>query len=179
MSIAATPHTGRAPGTEDTPPTPIRWEQDNDHPGFCPPTATADTSADAESASNPTAGAKSAALTAAQLARLAEAQDYLRRTVDKLPRGTTLRWNGQQWVYIPDINAYELGYQQGWQAGYAEGYDPCAKHWGATEAFGDAPLDGFCRVQSIVEYLLPHCGCMGACEQGRPGIPQPATGQRN
>ena len=167
---------------KDTPPVPVRWEQDNDHPGFCPPTATADTDTFAETHPpplSPAAGPKPTHLSHAQLERLAQAQGYLRRTVDMMPRGTTLRWDGRHWLYIPDTSTHELAYQQGWQAGYAEGYDPCAKDWGATESFGDAPQGGFCRVQTVTEYLLPHCGCIGTCERGLPGTPQPAMHQQN
>ena len=87
-----------------------------------------------------------------------------------MPTGTTLRWDGRLWVYVTDASAYQMG----WQAGYAAGYDRCGKDLAASDAFADAPPAGFCRVQDVAEYLLPHCGCVGACEQGLPGTPQPS-----
>ena len=38
----------------------------------------------------------------------------------------------------------------------------------------NAPPAGYYRVQPINEYLLPHCNCVGICERGLPGTPQPA-----
>lgn len=70
---------------KDTPPaTSVRWEQDNDHPGFAPPANDSATETSPPPRS-PAAGAKSSALTAAQLVRLAEAQRYLERTIDMMP----------------------------------------------------------------------------------------------